>query len=251
MRITDKSIYEDVKRGIDELLSGVARVSLKEEDPLLVDELLLCDTECYDQLKIFEKRLRIEYGDDEEILKQFGISTIVKFINYNDPTSYYKLYKKFTWEQVNDRDKVRERLDAKFAKWKNKYKKNTLDALQKKNAKPDAISKVMDDIAREVNEASRELEYIKANFEELDVRISDYENRNAYTTVTYSFYATGKKNKPIKKFNRVTLRREIYNALWYEPEKEECSDSELLKYLKSAKRAFDCVYYKQLEEGEK
>jgi len=256
----DKSVYEDVIRELYQLLSKYKTVSLVEENPELDAVLYICDEECIKELGVFQKRLEMEYGYDEAVLNKFGFHTLAKIINPDAPTHYYKLYSKETWEQVNDQEKVRQRLDGKFSKWKNTMQKKVLEKLKAKGVDDATIARVKADLQKEIADAQKELDYIKEHFDELDVRISDYENRKAYTTVTFAITPKEdelnklisvpvSKKKPKEKFGRITLRKEIPNILWYKPKTEEEKLTELQRYLKSAKHAFGSIYYKPLSKS--
>jgi len=241
---TDNSIFEDVRRDIYEIISHCQQKSLIEENAELDSVLYICSDEVMEQVKEQEKRLVMEYGHDEFLYKSFGINAILKYINRDIPTHYYKLYKKETWEQINDQKKVFDRLDGVFLRWKNVMKSKVNAQLKKNNVDEHTIANVNADIKEEIIEAEKKLNYIKENFDELDVRISNYANRNQYTAVTI---AKPKEGKPeIDKFAQITLRKEIPNLLWYVPKSKEDKLTKLQKYFKKAKHAFGTVYYAEI-----
>ena len=249
----DDSIYQDVKRDLNTLLEKYPKKSLVEDDKNLDAYIVICDDKCIKQINTLEKRLNIEYGFDEVMIKSFGITSLLKYLNTEFHAHYYKLYKKELWEQVNDQDKVRDRLDGKFAKWKNTMKKRTLEKLSAKGVDSATKAKVESDMNKEITEAKKELEYIKDNFDSLNVRISEYEHRRAYTGITVSLTLPSElkklkgKNK-IESVLRMTLRKDVANILWYKELNEDDKLNELQRFLKYAKHAFGDVYY--LKSGE-
>jgi hypothetical protein len=243
----DNSVFEDVRQELEILVGNCEQVSLVETNPVLDSVLYLCDIEWVQKLKVLEERLKMEYGYDDALMKLYGINTLMKFINRDSPTHYYKLYEKETWEQVNDQDKVRQRLDAKLIKWQNAMEKRTVEKLKAKGIDGATIDKIKHDMKQEVKEAYKELDFIKANFDTLDVRISDYTNRKSYTAVTIAV-CNDKGDCLIKKkdsFTRVTLRKDIPNVLWYKPKSEDEKLTELQRFFKGATNAFGSIYYKE------
>lgn len=196
----------------------------------------------------------MEYGFDEVMLKKFGISTLLKYLNKEHPAHYYKLYKKELWEQVNDQDKVKDRLDGKFAKWKYTMKKRTLEKLNAKGVDSTTKAKIEADMSKEIAVAEKELEYIKENFDSLDVRISEYEHRRVYTGIAVSLTLPPeikklKGKEKIESVLRMTLRKDVANILWYRELSEDAKLNELQRYLKYAKHAFGDVYYLEDKKG--
>ncbi len=251
---TDNSIYEDVKRDLVELLQHYPKKSLIKENPKLDAELYICDDIAIENVKVFEKRLNMEYGYDEKLIKKFGISSLVKLLNTDYPAHYYKMYSKENWEQVNEQEKVKQRLDQKYQKWANAMKKRTLDKLKAKGIDNTIKMKIEDAMKQEILEAKKKLEYIKENFDSLDVRISEYEHRRLYTGIAISLtlprtVRSPHAKKKVESILRKTLRKGVANILWF---KEQCEDdklSELQLYLKYATHAFGDVYYSELSRS--
>ena len=227
----DKSIFEDVREDVAAILKRFTVQKVEEA------ELYIVDKEGIDELKICQKRLEMEYKPlGEDLFKKFALSTIVKVINQDKPANWFKTFVDESWKQVNDRELVKERLDKELARYKAILMSNVRKKIKEKEIDAESAKRIFLDIeTKEFPEAERECEYIKENFDELDVRISTYYERTKYGAVQFTI--DGKKQQ-------VNLRKKIPNALWYQKqEKKRQKNNELLLYLSKAKRAFGDVFY--------
>ena len=235
----DVSIFEDVRNDVMEILRKFTEKEAEDNKYETVEEaeLFIVNKECIDELKVCSNRLIMEYshlGDD--IFKKFGISNIVKIINPQHPAHWYKTFVDESWKQVNDEELVQERLDKELAKYKAILMSNTRKKIKEKEIPDEKAKDIYKRIKeKEFPEAEELCEFIKNNFDELDVRISTYNERTKYGAVQFMI---GEKKK------QVNLRKKIPNVLWFEKqEKKRQRNNELILYLSKAKRAFGDVYF--------
>lgn len=235
----DRSIFEDVRDDVKEILGRYELQTVEEA------QLYVVDKECIDELNVCAKRLIMEYAHlGEDIFKKFDISNIVKIINPTYPAHWYKAFVDESWKQVNDEELVRERLDRELAKYKNILLSNTKKKIKEKGIPADKAKQIYRNIEqKEFPEAENLCEFIKENFDELDVRISTYNERTKYGAIQFML---GEKKR------QVNLRKKIPNVLWFEKqEKKRQKNNELILYLSKAKRAFGDVYFVSKEEYER
>ena len=237
----DDSVFIDVKEEINRLLCSYQKEFFEatEAELYLVDEVAM---KFFDDCK---ERLIMEYGYDKKIYKRYNLENIIKIIS-SDPVHDYKIYETEKWKQINDRELVFDRLDGYFERYKNSLRANVRKKTIEKNIDQKSIAKIMADINKEIEEAGRELEFIKNNFEELDVRISSYNERTKVSMIECRSFK--------KKGARKNLRKSVPNVLWFkELEKEEQirKDNELVRFMNVAKRAFGEVYYVPFEKYNK
>lgn len=228
----DFSIFTEVKNEVDALLSTLPYEQVLEAKLYVVNDEIIV------KFRAFQQRLYMEYSYDENVLKKHKLSKIVKVLNFNAPSHSYKTKEDWSWEQVNDEDKVFARLDGAFAKYANKIKKNTKKKIRES---PEAKLKenlIMRDIDKEIQENEKLKEWIKENFEKLDVRLSGYFEKSQYASIEYRI------NK--KRVAPTSLRKTVPNVLWFkelEEDKKTREDNELKKYLSVATRAFGNVFF--------
>lgn len=230
----DNSIFLDVKEEIESALKKLPKEVIESAEA----QLYKVDESFMNFLKDCSQRLILEYAYDEKVYKEYNISKIVKIINENSPSHHYRIYEQEKWKQVNDRELVWERLDGSFVKYKNSLMANIRKKVKEKNIDQESIVKIMDDVKKEVHEASKELDFIKKNFEELDVRISSYHQRTKVAIIECRI------NK--KRDVRKNLRKNVPNILWFKElteEEKQREDNELIKFMRASKRAFGEIYY--------
>jgi len=235
----DVSIFEDVRNDVMEILRKFTQKEPKNNKYETVEEaeLFIVNKECIDELKVCSQRLIMEYSHlGEDIFKKFDISNIVKIINPQHPAHWYKTFVDESWKQVNDEKLVRERLDKELAKYKAILMSNTRKKIKEKGIPAEKAKEIFKKIEKnEFPKADDLCEFIKENFDELDVRISTYNERTKYGAV--QFMIDDKKKQ-------VNLRKKIPNVLWFEKkEKQRQRNNELILYLSKAKRAFGDVYF--------
>ncbi|MEA3227673.1 MAG: hypothetical protein U9P38_01240 [Campylobacterota bacterium] len=230
---TDTAIFDEVKNDFDRFIKNFTPEIIQDS------ELYILNDREIDKILSLEQLLYKEYGDLANY-KIYKLSNIVKIVNPTEPSHYYKLYVREKWEQVNDQEKVLARLDGKFAKWKNRLKKETFESCKLKGIPQDKISDIMNNIDQEIIVAKRELAYIKENFDNLDVRISGYAHRKVYGAISY---------KMNKKQYSTTLRNSVPNILWFRELSEDDkvrTNNELKLYLDKATLAFGDIYYSEI-----
>ncbi len=226
----DTTTFDNIKNEFNTFIKQFSPENIQNSEVYILNDREM------DLLSSFESQLYKEYGDLSSY-KKYNLSNIVKIINFDEPSHYYKLYVREKWEQVNDQEKVLARLDGKFAKWKNRIKKETLESCKLKLIPQESIDKIMSDIDDEIIVARKDLEYIKENFDDLDVRISGYAHRKVYGAISYKLH---------KKQYSTTLRNTVPNVLWFRELSEDDkvrSNNELKLYLDKATLAFGDVYY--------
>lgn len=223
----DESIFDSIRVEFGEMISAYQKERVVESDLYMIDDAAMA------KIKEFETRLDMEYGGDEKTQKKCNISKITKVINPDEVATYYKPFAKEKWEQVNNREKVLNRLESKYNIWKNSLIKNTKGKLAEIGAPSSVVKETMKRVDMEIEEGARSLDYIIENFEELDVMISGYELRKKYGAVQY---------KSGGKFCNTTLRLDVANVLWYKKERSR-EDNETALFIEKAKKAFGIVYY--------
>lgn len=232
----DVSVYDGIKIEVENLLGQYP------EQKCVDAVLFVVDDEAIKALHVLSQRLSMEYGGDDTIYAKFKLSTLVKVINFEKPCSWYKTFEAESWKQVNDKEKVLQRLDSEFSKYKNKIKSFTLKKIKDNKIPKKQEALIMNDIEAEIIQGKKKLDYIQENFETLDVRISTYHERTKYAGVQYIIH---KKREPNQ-----SLRKQVPNVLWFkEASKAEKvhKDNELVVYLEHAKRAFGDVYFVELD----
>ncbi len=250
MGTIDTSIYDDARKDVEDIL--------KSYPSLLVHEatLYIVDKQAIDKLKDIERLLVMEYSQysaehEASTLKKKGrppvekysLASIVKVINFDEACNAYQTYISESWKQVNNREKVKSRIDAEFDKHKNKLRKFTKKKLEEKGVSKDIQAEIERSIEKELKEAEKERDYILANFDKLDVRISTYFERVKYAGL--SWFIKGEKQM------NVNLRKEVPNVLWFEElENRVRKDNKLVKFLSEAKRAYGDVFYRPFTEEE-
>ncbi len=229
----DTTIFDDVKSDFNKFIKNFTPEVVQNSD------LYIFNDKQIDSILSLEQILQREYGDLPSY-KHYSLSNIVKIINPLEPSHYYKLYVREKWEQVNDQEKVLARLDGKFAKWKNRIKKETLESCKLKAIPQEKIDAIMKNIDDEIVVAKKDLAYIKENFDNLDVRISGYAHRKVYGAISYKLH---------KKQYSTTLRNSVPNVLWFKELTEDekvRTNNELKLYLDKATLAFGDVYYSEI-----
>lgn len=235
----DVSIFEDVRNDVMELLRKYTEKGKEDSRYETVEEaeLFVVNRSCMEELMVCSERLIMEYqylGDD--IFKRFDISNIVKIINPQHPAHWYKTFVDESWKQVNDTELVRERLDKELAKYKAILMSNTRKKIKEKSIPDEKAKDIYKRIKeKEFPEAEKLCEFIKENFDELDVRISTYHERTKYGAIQFMVSDSKK---------MVNLRKKVPNVLWFEKiEARIRKNNELILYLSKAKRAFGDVYF--------
>jgi len=234
----DTSIYDTTKDEILESLQSYKKIEKLDTVLFIIDEPM------HNIILEAEKLLIMEYGDDAAILKKYSIDTIVKHLNKVGSTHTYSLAEKTFHRQINDPEKVKEKLDEEFSIWKNRLLKEITAVLKEKELSPELIEEKRRELKLEIDEAEKELEYVKEHFEELDVRISSFLTRPS-PGVVVRFRING-----VKKEGSFRLKNSIPNALFLKEKPDEVQpQNKLIRFLESAKHAFGDVYYKNLKDS--
>jgi len=231
----DISIYEREKQEILQALQAYERVSQRDCILFIIDELM------HNRIIDAQMTLEREYGYDEAVLKQYSIESIVKHLNMKSPTYTYSLHDKRFWRQINDPDKVRAKLDEEFIIWKNRLVHDVLGKVSTKGLNAEQLNKKRNDLNEEIEEAQRQLDYIKENFDTLDVKISSYFHRPSYGVIARFRTIDGKGGSFIR------LKNSIPNALFVIQRPDEpLPHNKLPAFFDGAINAYGDVYYKEL-----
>ena len=242
----ETSIYNDVKQDIEQLLK-TKHCNKKELE--LYNEisgkkdiviLYLVDETAIKEFKVFKTRLQMEYSYTKKFNQELSLESIVKLINIDIPSHYWKIHPKATWTQINDQDKVRAKIEGEFIKWKNTILKNTKKKQKEKKNSQQAILDVEQKIHQEISVAQKELEHILENFDQYDVRISGYKRR------TFALMLNYKISDDKSTYLQVALNKTKPNILWFKELSEEekiRTNNKLIHYLQKAKNPFGDVYF--------
>lgn len=249
----DLSIYEDVKSEMFALLlslpNGIVLKKLKLSNELTGDEedveLYIVDDAIIQEFRVFQKRLKIEYSHEPTFTRDYSLASLVKVINFEVPSHYWNVHTKPSWTQVNNKDKVRARLEGEFVKWKNTILKNTKEKQKANGNSAEGIEQVKQRIKSEIAIAQLTLEDILENFERYDVRISGYHRRTFALMLNYKLTTEG------KTYLQVALNKTKPNVLWFKELEEHekiRTNNKLVHYLQKAHNPFGDVYYLPVEE---
>lgn len=207
-------------------------------DEELKARLYIGDKNLVEFIKLCEDELLLEYGSDKDIYKQYSISKIVKLINSDKPSNWYRIYTGYDWKQINDKDKVFKLLNGELERTFHKHKLDVRKKIKSKEIKEEQEKKILHDIDLEYKEAQKINQYILDNFDNLDTRISSYKDRKAYAKIDFKINKKRQTNK--------NLNKTVPNVIWFEElpkEDKKREDNELLEYFKHAKNPFGYVYY--------
>ena len=201
--------------------------------------LYLIDKETDRTLMSLRKELENACIDEAE-LKKYAFTKICKHFNPGEPVNDFVVYGQFKREHVADPDKVRGRLEAKLALKENVYNAETKQMIADSNYTDEEQRRFEEqrrEALKEILENGRkELDYIDANWDKLDVRIVG--KGDVYGSI--GFEAEGK---------RVTehISTRLPNALYYIPaDKSHRADAELYNFLNDATQVLDDIYYATL-----
>ncbi len=229
-----QTLHEATKREVMQLLNSYEVEIIETDEALEPSQLFEADRELNNKLNGLRHSLEIEFNDDEAVLKRYGFHRIVKFFNPSSPASFYHIQIEKKWKQVNDPDKVLQRLDEELSVWSNSYRLHAYKELEaNKEADEAFITEQKVFIDTRIKEAAKECKKIKENFEEFsDVRICSKHRAHNYGTIHYTIVE--------KKFKK-HLSSKLPNVIYYKTQRR--SNNKLDKFLSEAKNVFGDVWY--------
>ncbi|PCI28635.1 MAG: hypothetical protein COB67_05855 [SAR324 cluster bacterium] len=226
--------FEDIKQRVVALLSFYSPEKITVDENMKPFMFYLADLDLNNQLN----NLRFELEstlDDELDLKKYGFHKIVKFYNPGVVSTSFFYYFETKWKQVNDPQKVKNRLEEEYTVWANSYKAHSFEQLDR-NSSLDAeflsIQKSL--INKKIAEKRKILLWLQNNFDSLDdIRVCSKERANDYGSLRYEL--DGK---------RITahLSSKLPSVLYYEKQ-EYRKNNKVDMFLAEAKNAFGDVYF--------
>lgn len=229
--------FDEVKEAIEKYLLDYQMIQEKEAKLFIIDE------KAVTFLKECELKLFTRYSGDPALYKEFNLSNIVKVINFKEPANWYRTFCAYHWREINNKDAVLKALAGELEKHFNKLKTNVKKQFKNKQLSKESEDKALRNINNEYEIALKEVEYIKANKDSLEMRISAYHRRKVYPRVDYK----------INKIRQtaVQLKKTSLNALWFkelEEDEKHNINNELILFLKDAKNPFGDFFYRPIVE---
>ncbi|KAB7891255.1 hypothetical protein [Poseidonibacter ostreae] len=233
------NVFDESTEQIEQLLS---KYKFEEEETA---KLYIVDEDAINEIKRIGKVLFAKYGNNAVLYKEFNIGNIVKVINTEKPSHWYRVFSAYHWKEINSQEKVFKNLAGELERHFNKLKANVKKKLKDKEITQDIENEILIEINKQYKEALKELEYIESNRDKLLVRISAYNRRKKYPRVDFKI------NKVRQ--TAVGLKTTALNALWFEELKEEekhNTNNKLIEFFKESKNPFGDVFYRPRKEGE-
>ncbi len=229
--MTIEERFEETKGSIAKLLAELSPYDFTNTKAEGYDAKLYLIDEAIDKELIYLRSRLEAYHSSSKEAKTYGFDKLVKHFNPAMPVSRFGVYAQRKWEQVSDPEKVRKRLDARFAIYKNVEKKRLEERIAKGSYSEQETDSIRRELDASITEAAKRLEEVRDGFDSLDVRISARGDR--YGTISF-------RNPEQKQFTR-HISKEMPNALYYVASKER-PDNELARYLSDAQNVFGDVY---------
>lgn len=225
--------HESIKKEVILLLHSYQPEMIETDEALEPSQLFEADRALNNKLSDLQRSLEIEFIDDEAALKRYGFHRIIKFFNPGAPASFYHIQIEKKWKQVNDPQKVIQRLDEELAVWSNSYRKHSYEELEAiEGADEVFIQEQKALVDNKIKKASTECKRIKENFEEYrDVRICSKQRAHNYGTIHYTI-----ENKKYKKH----LSSKLPNIIYYKAQYR--SNNKLDEFLSEATNVFGDVW---------
>lgn len=229
-----QTLHESIKQEVLKLLESYEYKTIDTDEELAPSKLYEADKALNDKLNFLQLKLELEFGDNESALKRYGFHRIVKFINPGAPASFYHVQIEKKWKQVNDPQKVIQRLDEELAVWSNTYRKHAYEELEaNREADEVFIQEQKALIDSKIRDAAKECKRIKDNFEEFrDVRICSKYRAHNYGTLHYTI-----EDKKYKKHLSSKLASVIYYKTQYR------ANNKLDEFLSEATNVFGDVWF--------
>ena len=230
----DISIFESTKDEILEALQSYEKVEMLDTVLFIVDE-KMCEV-----ISQARRLLELEYGSDEMMFKKYSIDSIVKYLNGEGipPAHTYTLREKTFHRQINDPDKVREMLDTEFKLWQNRLLKEVTSKIATKGLSPEQIQAKRSELNAEIAVAQKKHEYIKENFDNLEVKISSLVKRPSFGVVI-RYWVIG-----ATKETKIRLKNTIPNVLYFKEKPVEVPPHNKIKeFLERSENPYGEVYY--------
>ena len=190
---------------------------------------------------------------DEPYLKNYGFKKLCRLFNPDEKVSNYSINKEKKFKHVLDQDKVLNRLDKEYLFWKNDLKKRSMATYkaeaERTQADIDAFEAKLD---KRIADAGIELERIKSDFDDLEVRVISKVRAHSFYSLFYR-QTQMRRGRPSKKTNGKSIvhkqiKRHIStsapNVLWYE--KGVRSDCSVDEFILQAENPFGDVYVMEL-----
>lgn len=170
--------------------------------------------------------------------RNYKFEKIAKILNPVRAATNYSVGIRGRHRQINDSEKVREKIAAEFAIWKNKTRKDAREYAALHSLDDSAHAALEAEITRRIAEGEAQFAFIDAHFDELDVRIVGYEHEKSYPYIDYS--VDGKKHQT---HLSITVPNVLYLNLG-----TFRNDMEVAQFVKEAVHAFGDVYFLSKEE---
>lgn len=229
--MTIEERFERTKGAIASLLAALVPYDFTNTKAEGYDAKLYLIDEAVDKELIYlRSQLEAYHGSDKEA-KTYAFDKLIKHFNPAMPVSRFGVYAQRKWEQVSDPEKVRMRLDARFAIYRNVEHKHLEDIIAKGEYSEQEQRSMRHALDVRIIEAGERLEEVRDAFDTLDVRISARGDR--YGTISF-------RTPEQKQYSR-HVSKEMPNALYYVVAKER-PDNELAHYLDDAQNVFGDVY---------
>lgn len=174
-----------------------------------------------------------------------------KIINPNEPAVKYSLIKQERYRTVTGRESVLKDIESRFIVAVNTKKKKFEEYMAKNtNINKELLDKRKKELDVMIDEGTKNLNKILANYDKYDVVITDYVDRKIYP---FCYYHTHKNEngKIIKKHFQKLLRKDVPNILWYEPiesirDKRENKNIDTI--INTYDNILDKIYFKEREK---
>lgn len=253
--MVDKKILskEEIKRSIEELLEDCQVIKFEGTKTYIIDDVKFIQIQklyaCSEFLmKIEEETVKEKAANKEskEPKKKKGpFYKFGKILNFSEyPIIAYKTFLKHKYVNITNPEKVKEQIKREYAiaiaETENHYKK-IIDE-NKETVDEDFINKITSELNSKINEIKKEKEFIDANFEKIDIRITTFKEDTLYPHIRI-IDANGDESIDF-------LRAEVPNIIYahrniFFMQDGYRKDAKHIKFVLEAKNAFGEVFYKE------
>jgi len=232
----DISIFETTRSELLDALQAYEKVEMLDTVLFIVDE------EMCNVISQARRLLELEYGNNEKMLKKYSIDSIIKYLNGDgvSPAHSYTLREKTFHRQITKPDTVKEMLDTEFKLWRNRLLKEVLSKVTSKGLTPEQIQSKRDELNAEIAVAEEKHDYIKENFDSLEVKISSLIKRPSFGVVI-RYWVIG-----ATKETKTRLKNTIPNVLYFKEKPVETAPHNKIKeFLEHSENPYGEVYYRE------
>ena len=170
--------------------------------------------------------------------KLYSFSKIINLLNYNQLSHRYSVKYIPKFQQINKIESVKKYLPSHYAVWKATAIKDFNELLESHDFDEGSIKKMKKEQEMLLARAAEDYEYLLNNPDNLDIRISGYDEASNYPAI---IFATE------KRATEKHLRSEVVNALWFKPHNSRL-DLSTKEFIETSTRAFGNVYYKHRDD---